>query len=84
MCIAFPGRVVAVDAAGAVVDQNGRLRRASTLYVPELEAGDWVMVAVGTVLRRIAAEEAAEIRTLLETAQQPQPSEGEIDVQPIL
>jgi len=32
MCISFPGIVVAVDADGAVVETEGRRRRASTLF----------------------------------------------------
>jgi hydrogenase assembly chaperone HypC/HupF len=67
MCLGFPGRVVAVDAAGAVVDVEGRRRRASTLLVPDVGPGDWVFVTAGTIVDRIDPAEAAAIRsTLLE------------------
>lgn len=67
MCLGFPGRVTAIDSAGATIDTEGRQRRASTLLMPELAVGDWVFVAAGTVVDRLQPEEAAHIRaTLLE------------------
>lgn len=67
MCLGFPGRVVDLDAGGAVVDVEGRRRRASTLLVPDVAVGDWVYVTAGTIVDRIDPTEAAAIRaTLLE------------------
>lgn len=40
---------------------GGRERRASTLVVPEVEVGDWVIVAAGTILQRLDAEEARQL-----------------------
>ena len=73
MCLGFPGLVVAVDAMGATVDTEGRRRRASTVLTPDLQAGEWVFVAAGTVIDRLDPEEAAFIRaTLIQAgAQQP-------------
>lgn len=67
MCVAFPGRVIAVDTLGATVDTEGRERRASILLVPDVAIGDWVFVAAGTIVDRLDPEEAVMIRaTLLE------------------
>lgn len=67
MCVEFPSRVVAIDELGATVDREGRLRRASTLLVPDAAPGDWVLVAAGTIVRRLDPAEAHLIRiTLLE------------------
>ena len=67
MCIGFPGTVVAVDEVGATVDQQGRLRRASTLVIPDIAPGDHVFVAAGTIVERLDPHEAELIRsTLLE------------------
>jgi hydrogenase assembly chaperone HypC/HupF len=67
MCIGFPGRVTAIDAAGATVDTEGRRRRASTLLMPDIAIGDWVLVAAGTIVDRLDPDEAEMIRaTLLE------------------
>lgn len=68
MCLAFPGRVTAVDDAGAVVETEGRVRRASTLLHPEVAVGDWVLVALGTIMERLEPEQAAEIRAALLSA----------------
>lgn len=67
MCIAFPGLVLAIDADGssAVVETEGRRRRASTFLVPDLSVGDWVTVAAGTVVDRLTREEAAEVQALV-------------------
>lgn len=67
MCIGFPGMVVAVDELGATVAQDGRLRRASTLLIPDIAPGDHVLVAAGSIVERLDANEAELIRaTLLE------------------
>jgi hydrogenase assembly chaperone HypC/HupF len=68
MCIAFPGVVVDVDPAGAVVETDGRRRRASTVFLPDIAVGDWVRVAAGTVVDRLDPDEAAEINRILRAA----------------
>lgn len=70
MCIAFPGQVVAVDEFGALVDTEGRRRRALTLLVPDVAVGDWVAVAAGSIVERLDAEQAAQIQDLLRAAVQ--------------
>lgn len=65
MCVAFPGRVIDVDDLGATVDTEGRLRRASTLLIPDLAPGEWVFVAAGTVVDRIDPVEAEKVREIL-------------------
>lgn len=67
MCIGFPGTVITVDDAGATVDQEGRVRRASTLLIPDIAPGDHVYVAAGAIVERLDAAKAELIRaTLLE------------------
>ena len=51
--------MLAIDAEGATVLLGGRERRASTLVVPEVRPGDWVVVAAGTILERIDQPAAA-------------------------
>lgn len=62
MCLEFPGRVVSRDGDAAVVDTEGRLRRASALLIPDIEVGDWVLVTAGTVVSRLDPAEAARLR----------------------
>jgi len=68
MCIAMAGRVLAIEADHAIVDLDGRVRRASLVRMPDVSVGDWALVAAGTVLRRLEADEAAELRDLLRNA----------------
>jgi len=59
MCLTTPARVLTIDAQGATVLLGGHVRRASTLVVPEVRPGDWVVVGAGTILERIDQPEAA-------------------------
>jgi hydrogenase assembly chaperone HypC/HupF len=68
MCISYPGRVVAVDGPNAVVDTIGRRRRASTLVVPDVTVGEWVLVGAGSVLRRLDPDDALALTRALDTA----------------
>ena len=56
MCVTYPGRVLEVSDAIALVEIDGRRRRASLLLVPEVAVGDWVIVATGTVLEIVDPE----------------------------
>jgi hydrogenase assembly chaperone HypC/HupF len=68
MCISYPGRVVALEDQQAVVDTTGRRRRASTLIIPDIAVGEWVMVGAGSILRRLDDAEAALLTATLDTA----------------
>ena len=68
MCLALPAKVLAIEADHAIVDLDGRVRRASLLRMPDVSVGDWALVAAGAVLRRLDDAEAAEIRDLLGNA----------------
>ena len=65
MCVGFPGQVIAVDDLGATVQTEDRVRRASTLLMPDIVVGDWVYVAAGSIVERLDPAEAAEVRKLL-------------------
>jgi hydrogenase assembly chaperone HypC/HupF len=81
MCITAPGRVIEIDAAGAVVDLTGVRRRASTLVMPDVAVGDWVLVGAGTILRRVEEAEARElsreITAAIAGADEPLSTEGD-------
>jgi hydrogenase assembly chaperone HypC/HupF len=68
MCIAFPARVLELDGADAVVEVDGGIRRASMLRGPEIEIDDWVLVAAGTVVRRLDPDEAIELERVIRAA----------------
>jgi len=71
VCIDDPGRVVAIDELGAIVETPAHRRRASTLFLPDVAVGDWVTVAAGTIVDRLTAQEATEIREILDRAGEP-------------
>ena len=74
MCLTSPARVLAVDDGGATVLLGGRERRASILVVPEVQPGDWVVVAAGTILERIDQAEAAYLAAAVTEAYREEPS----------
>lgn len=68
MCLTFPGRVVEVGPFDAIVETEGRQRRASTMLLRDVAVGDWVAVGAGTIVARLDANEAAEITALVREA----------------
>jgi hydrogenase expression/formation protein HypC len=68
MCLTVPGEIVAIDGVDAVVRIEGRLGRASILPLPDARIGDRVIIAAGSVMARLDAEEADEIERLVRVA----------------
>jgi hydrogenase assembly chaperone HypC/HupF len=68
MCITAPARVIGLDARGAVVETGGVRRRASTLVVPDVAVGDWVIVGAGSILRRLDVSEARDVARMITAA----------------
>lgn len=59
MCLAAPCRVIEIlDNETAVIDANGTSREVTTQMVPEVRAGDYVMVYLGSALAIMEKEEA--------------------------
>jgi hydrogenase maturation protease len=68
MCLSYPAQVLSVQETDALVRGEHRDYRASTLLVPEVAPGDYVIVGAGIILERLEPSEAAEIRELLDSA----------------
>lgn len=80
MCITAPACVIALDGSGAVVESGGVHRRASTLVVPDVAVGDWVLVGAGSILRRLEPAEARQLTRTISAAMRdrsPGPKQGE-------
>lgn len=62
MCLAVPGRVLAVDDGSdpltGLIDFGGVQKRACLEYVPDVRAGEYVIVHVGFALQRLDEESA--------------------------
>ncbi len=74
MCVTYPGQVVDLAETLAVVKSDEHIWRASTVLVPDVAVGDWVIVAAGTILQVLDPEEAREIRAMLDEALQESPA----------
>jgi len=66
MCLAVPGRVLSVQGARARIDFSGIQRDALIDLLPEVTAGDYVLVHAGFVIQRLDPKEAEETAALLQ------------------
>jgi hydrogenase expression/formation protein HypC len=65
MCVAIPYQVVEVkENSWAEIEIAGTRHKVSLALVPEVNAGDWVLVNLGTVIAKIEEDEAKEIINL--------------------
>lgn len=69
MCLAVPGKILeVVEANGGLqarVEFGGVTRQVSLDFLPEAQAGDYVMVHVGFAISRVDADEAERTYALL-------------------
>jgi hydrogenase maturation factor len=73
MCLTAPVRVVAVDGPVATIElAGGARRRASTLAVPDVAAGDWALLSSGMLVRLLDPGIAVELSSAFDTATHPQ------------
>ncbi len=88
MCLAIPGKILTKEnICGVDVGQVqfGAITRQVALgFVPEAEAGDYVMVHVGFAISRIDAEEAQRTYEILEQLGAVDEELGPADVAPLL
>ena len=70
MCLSVPARISDIDPQRqmATVEVLGATREASVMLVPEVVAGDWVLVHVGFAIAQIDEDEAARTLALLDEA----------------
>jgi hydrogenase expression/formation protein HypC len=71
MCLAIPGKVVAIEQRGDIrtgrVQFGGIIRQACLDFVPEAQEGDYVMVHVGFAISVVDKDEAERTYALLES-----------------
>lgn len=62
MCMAIPYKVLEVkETSLAEIEIAGVRHKVSSALVPDVKAGDWVLVNLGTIITRIDESEAKEI-----------------------
>ena len=65
MCVAIPYKILEVkDESWAEIEIAGVRHKVSLALVPDVKAGDWVLVNLGTITTRIEEDEAKEIMSL--------------------
>lgn len=79
MCLAIPAKVISLGDEMATVEVGGVQRRVSTLMVPELKPGDYIITHAGFALHRVEEQEAQASLDLLRdlTTMVPQEGSGE-------
>lgn len=58
MCLAIPGKILKVDGREALIEYPGENRRAFLGDDIKADLGDFVMVQMGVVVKKISAKEA--------------------------
>jgi hydrogenase expression/formation protein HypC len=79
MCLAIPAKIIKLENDMATVEVGGVHRMVSTLMVPDLQLGDYVITHAGFALHRVDEQEAkASIEMLRDlTIRVPQEGPGE-------
>jgi hydrogenase expression/formation protein HypC len=66
MCLAIPGEIVEIEGSHATVDFGGVRSKVNTILIPDVKAGDYVIVHVGFAIQKLDREEAIESLKLWE------------------
>jgi len=66
MCLAVPVKITKVDGFRAEVELDGLTSQISTLLVPDVEVGDYVLLHAGFAIQRLDEKEAVETKRLLD------------------
>lgn len=59
MCLAVPGKVVRRENGEALAEMHGTTIRVSTVLVPEVKEGDWVLVHAGFAIQVLSETDVA-------------------------
>lgn len=60
MCLAVPGKVIAIEGAFARVDVEGNVREAGIRLVPDVKVGDYVLIHAGFAVEIVDPQAAEE------------------------
>jgi len=69
MCLAIPGKIVKrINDSMGVVDLGGVTKEISLIFLPDVKAGDWIIIHTGFALESISEKDALETISLLQEA----------------
>lgn len=69
MCLAVPGKIIRLQGDRGVASLHGNEVPISTVLVPALAVGDWVLVHAGFAIQQIEEEAATETFRILSDLQ---------------
>ncbi len=75
MCLAVPAKVIEIDGQMAKVEVEGVSRMVSTMLVPDLKLGDYIIAHAGFALHVVDEKDALESIELLKQLAQAMPQE---------
>lgn len=65
MCLAVPGKIIALDGTNAVIDIMGAQRTVAVDLIRDIQVGDYLMVHAGYAIGKVDVEEAERSLELL-------------------
>jgi len=65
MCLAVPVRIVKIDAESATVEMDGIRRPCNVSFIPDAQAGDWVLVHAGFAIQKWSEEDVREYNEMM-------------------
>jgi hydrogenase expression/formation protein HypC len=65
MCLAVPAKLVSCTGTSGVADLHGNRVQISTMLVPDVVPGDWVLVHAGFAIQRVEEEEVRQTWDIL-------------------
>lgn len=68
MCLAVPAQLVRLEGQEAIADLHGNRLRVATLFTPEAQVGDWVLIHAGFAIQRLDPEAASRTWAVLDEA----------------
>jgi len=79
MCLAVPARLVERNGDEGLADLHGNRVPVQTLFAPEAQVGDWVLVHAGFVIKRLDAHQAQATWAVLSDLEESQGGSGADD-----
>ncbi|MHC1748329.1 MAG: HypC/HybG/HupF family hydrogenase formation chaperone [Cellulosilyticaceae bacterium] len=66
MCIAVPGRIIAIDKEKAQVSIMGIEEEINIIFLEDVKIGEWVLIHTGYAISKIEEKKAKESQAFLE------------------
>ena len=61
MCLAFPGKIIAINNQQATADFDGIIKKINVSLIPDVKKGDYVIVHAGFAIQKLTSEDAWDV-----------------------